>query len=113
MNQIKLKRIESELCKTVSDILANEARDQLMHTITVTGSQVANDLSFAKIYFTSLADMDHKELEKELEEAAGFVRNHVAEQMDLRQTPKLKFVYDDSIEYGNKIEKIIADIKEN
>ena len=52
-------------------------------------------------------------MEKELDEASGFVRRKVAEKMDLRQTPKLKFVYDESIEYGNKIDQIIDKIHKN
>lgn len=112
MNQIKLKRIESELNKTISDILLQESTDELMKSITITGSEVSADLSFAKVYFTSLKDMDHKVLEKEMDEASDFIRKFVASNMDLRQTPKLKFVYDESIEYGSKIERILSEIHE-
>lgn len=112
MNQIKLKRIESELNKTISDILLQESTDELMKSITITGSEVSADLSFAKVYFTSLKDMDHKVLEKEMYEASDFIRKFVASNMDLRQTPKLKFVYDESIEYGSKIERILSEIHE-
>ena len=51
-----------------------------------------------------------EQLEKEMNEASDFVRKKLAEKMDLRQTPKLKFIFDESIEYGNKIEKIIEEI---
>lgn len=113
MNSIKLKRIESELTRTISDILHQESTDDLMQSITITGSEVAPDLSFAKVYFTSLSEIDHKKLEKEMDEARDFIRKFVAEKMDLRLTPKLKFVYDESIAYGNRIEKIISEIHEN
>ena len=109
---IKLERINSELVKTISEILANETRDELMHTITITAADVAKDLSYAKIYFTSMKDLKKEILEKELDEASDFVRREVAEKMDLRQTPKLKFVYDESIEYASRIEKIISEINE-
>ena len=89
-----------------------EARDSLLKTITITGSEVSADLSSAKVYFTSLSDMSHKDLEKEMEEASSYIRKLVAEKMDLRNTPKLKFVYDESIAYGNKIEKIIKEFHE-
>ena len=108
MNQIKLKRIESELNKTVADILFQESTDDFMKGVTITGSEVSADLSFAKVYFTHFKDMNHKKEEKEMNEASDFIRKFVASKMDLRQTPKLKFVYDESIAYGNKIEKIIA-----
>ena len=107
---IKLERINSELVRTISEILANETRDELMHTITITAADVAKDLSYAKVYFTSMKDLKKEILEKELNEASDFVRKKVAEKMDLRQTPKLNFVYDESIEYGNKIDQIIEKI---
>ena len=93
MNQIKLKRIVSQIVKEVSDILNNEARDRLMHTITITGCDVSSDLSYAKIYFTCMLDIDKKEIEH-----------------DIRHTPKLVFKFDESVEYGNHIDKILDEI---
>ena len=107
---IKTKRIASELCKVISDILANEANDSLLKTITITGADVAGDLSIAKVYFTALSDLVPEKLEHELEEASPYIRGEVAERIDLRHTPKLKFIYDKSIEYGSRIEKIIEDL---
>lgn len=112
MSSIKIKRIESEMIKCISDILANEASDSLLKTITITGCEVASDLSFAKVYFTSLTKMAEQALEKELNEASGYIRTELAERIDLRHTPKLRFVYDNSIAYGNKIEKILKEINE-
>lgn len=110
MNQIKLKRIASQIIREVSDILNNEARDRLMHTITITGCDVSNDLSYAKIYFTSTIDIEHKELERELEEASSYIRRELADRIDIRHTPKLVFKFDNSVEYGNHIESIIDKI---
>lgn len=107
---IKTKRISSEMVKVISNILMEEARDEILKTITITACEVTNDLSYAKVYFTSLSNMDHKALEKELEEASSFIRLNVSEKMDLRNTPKLKFIYDDSISYGEKIEKKLKEI---
>ena len=111
MNQIKLKRIESQIVKEVSDILLNDTNDELLKTITITGCEVASDLSYAKIYFTSIVDMDNKEVEKEMEEASSYIRMKLADQIELRHT-KLRFIYDTSIAYGEKIERIIREINE-
>ena len=110
MNQIKLKKIGSEINRAISDILANEARDSILKTITVTGVNVSNDLSYAKVYFTSLSDIDSKGLEKELAEAAGYIRKNLSERINIRHTPMLTFIYDESIKYGKKIENIIKEI---
>lgn len=100
------------MTRVISEILLEEARDELLKTVTITGCDVASDLSVAKVYFTSMKEMEEKQLEKEMEEASSFIRMKVAEKMNLRNTPKLTFVYDHSIEYGNKIEKILSEIKE-
>jgi len=112
MASIKSKRIASEMTRVISEILIEEARDELLKSITIMGCDVAPDLSFAKVYFTSLSDLEHKALEKEMDEAAPFIRRLLAEKMDLRNTPKLKFVYDNSIAYGDKIERILKEIHE-
>ncbi len=109
---IKLKRIASEMTRVIGEILLEEARDNLLKQITITGVEVTKDLSFAKVYFTSLNGMNSKDLEREMEEAAPFIRKELAEKMDLRNTPKLKFVYDESINYANNIERIIKEIHE-
>ena len=106
----KIDRISSDISRTISDIIANEAKDSLLKTITITGCSVASDLSIAKVYFTSLTDLDKETLEKEMNEASGYIRTKLASKIDLRHTPELRFIFDNSIEYGNHIERIIADI---
>ena len=111
MNQIKLKRIESQILREVSDIIMNDARDNQIKNITITGCSITNDLSFAKIYFTTQGDKNV--LLKDLEEASSYIRLQLAERIEIRHTPKIKFVYDESIEYGNRIESIISEIHGN
>ena len=113
MNQIKLKRIGSEIAQELSKICTTEAHDSLLHTITITGCEVTNDLGLAKVFFTSISDADHKAIEKDLnDETASYLRTLIANRIEIRHTPKLRFVYDNSIAYGNKIEKLIEEIHE-
>lgn len=112
MNIIKQEKINSALVKEISYVLMNKARDKFLHTITITGALVVADLSYAKIYFTSLTDLPKEQLEKEMNEAADFIRKEIANKIEIRQIPKLKFYYDTSIEYGNNIEKKIREIHE-
>lgn len=109
----KIARIASEIEKEVSNILANEANDSLLKTITVTGCDVTNDLSFAKVYFTSMSDLSKEQLEKELDEAASYIRGELSKRIEVRHTPKLRFMFDSSIEYGRKIEEKIKELHEN
>lgn len=104
----KILKIESDMVRVISEIIFTEARDEILKSITITSARVSNDLSYAKIYFTSLMDMDRDKLVSEVNEAAPFIRGFLAEKLDLRHTPELEFIYDDSIEYANRIESIIA-----
>jgi len=106
----KIARIASDISRNISEIIANDSRDTLLKTITITGCNVASDLSSAKIYFTSLSDLAKEELEKEMAEAAPYIRSELSQRVDIRHTPALRFIYDESIEYGNRIEKIIESI---
>ena len=106
----KIERIESDIIKYLSNILLTETDDEIMKTITLTGIEVSKDLSYAKIYFTSMKDCPHKDIVKEINEAAPFLRGKLAKVIEIRNIPELKFVYDESIEYATKIEKIINDI---
>ena len=113
MNQIKLKRIGSAISQELSLICATEAHDSLLKNITITGVDVTNDLSLARVYFTSNLDMDKKEFEKNLnDDTAGYLRTKIANRIDIRHTPKIRFIYDNSIEYGNNIEEKIKEIHE-
>lgn len=108
----KIDKISSDMSRAISEILFTEAKDEILKSITITGCKVSRDLSYAKVYFTSLSDLPKEQLLKEVNESASFIRGHLASKLDLRHTPELTFVYDDSIEYGERIEKIIKEIHE-
>lgn len=113
MNNIKVRKISAEIQKSLMEIIFDDAKDELLKSITITSCEVTNDLSFCKVYFTTLLDEDHKKLEKELnDDTAKYLRMELANKIELRITPELLFKYDDSIAYGNNIEKIIAKIHE-
>ncbi|MEG1288061.1 MAG: 30S ribosome-binding factor RbfA, partial [Bacilli bacterium] len=100
MSTHKIERISSDISKNISNIIANEASDTLLKTITITGCVVTKDLSFAKVYFTSLSDLTKEEITKEVNEASRYIRGKLSECVDIRHTPALKFIYDESVAYG-------------
>lgn len=109
MINLKGERVASDMQKELGDILLTEAKDEDFKHVTITDCDVTNDLSFAKIYFTT-TDKDRNKVEKDLNNAQGFFRSLLAERLDIRHTPELRFIFDESIEYGSKIEKIIEEI---
>ena len=73
-----------------------------------------NDLSYAKVYYTYMGDEDMEAVKKNLEVAEPYLRTMLASKMkDLRKMPELRFYVDESIEYGNNIERILDDIKKD
>lgn len=107
---IKIDRIASQMVKEISYILATEVKDNDIRFVTVTDVKVTNDLSFAKVYVTVLKDDKREETLKALKSASGFIRKTLADRLEIRHIPELEFVYDESIEYGKKIENIIENI---
>ena len=113
MNIIKQKKLSSEIQKALMEIIFNEAKDELLKSITITSCEVTNDMSFCRVFFTSLLDLDHKTMEKELnDDTSSFLITKLSNYIDIRTTPELMFKYDNSIAYGDNIERIINKIHE-
>ena len=107
---IKIERIASNMVKEISYILATEIKDKDIKFVTITDCKVTNDLSFAKVYFTVLDDTKKESTLKALNNAKGYIRKILTDRVDIRHIPELTFVFDESIEYGKKIENIIEKI---
>ena len=112
MANIRIERLESTFQEELSMILMTEIKDEDIRFVTITGCDITSDLSFAKVYVTVLEEEKKKEILEKLNNAAAFIRGKLSERVEIRHTPELKFVYDDSIAYGEKIEKIIDEIHE-
>lgn len=110
---IKTERLGNVLHKEISHILMTEVKDEDLKFVTITKVDLSSDLSYAKVYFTCL-DLDKKEkIIKDINNASRFIRSElIKRKIEMRIIPELTFVYDDSIEYGNKIESIIEKIHE-
>ena len=108
MSKIKTERAGSDIQKELGNILLLEAKDKDFKNVTITAVDVSNDLSFAKVYFTTTDDRAH--VEHDLNNAAGFFRSLLSQRLEIRHTPELRFIFDESIEYGQKIEKIIQEL---
>ena len=103
-------RINDEMQKTLAEII-REVKDPRVSEafISITGADVTPDLKYAKIYYSALRG-DKKEVYLGLKSSAGFIRRMVAQRMNLRVTPELSFVEDDSIAYGAHIASLLNGI---
>ena len=100
MANIKIERLNHVYQEEISKILMTEIKDQDIKFVTITDVSVTNDLSFAKVYIMVLDEDRIKETLEALNGAASFIRTCLAKRVDVRHTPELKFLYDESISYG-------------
>lgn len=113
-NSIKNTRINAEVQKELCNII-RELKDPRIGIMTsVTAVEVAPDLKTCKAYISVLGgEEQQKDTIKGLKSAEGFVRRQLARNLNLRNTPELKFILDQSIEYGVNMSKMIADVTAN
>ena len=110
MAQYRRGRINDEMQKALAEIL-REVKDPRVKDafVSITGADVTPDLKFAKVYYSALRG-DPKEVAKGLRSSAGFIRKMVAERLNLRMTPELSFVEDQSIAHGAPIATLLNSI---
>lgn len=112
MKQVKIERLNDLFREEISYILFTEVKDSNVKFVTITDVEITNDLSFAKVYFTVLNKEYLDVTQKALNRASSFIRGKLSERVEVRHTPELRFIFDESIEYGEKIEKILEQINE-
>ncbi len=109
--QAKNERIASIIMRNVSDIIRNDVKDPNIGFVTITDVEVTSDLSYATIYVTYLEKVDKSKYRMEsLKIVKGLIRSKLARTLSTRRCPELIFIYDDSLEKGNHIDKIIDDL---
>ena len=111
-NSIKNTRINGEVQKELSTIIRNEVKDPRIHPMTsVMAVEVAPDLKTCKAFISVLGSEESKQSTiKGLKSAEGYIRRELAHTLNMRNTPEIKFVLDQSIEYGVRMSKKIDDV---
>lgn len=111
-NSIKSTRINGEVRRELSAIIQNEIKDPRIHPMTsVVEVEVAPDLKSAKAYISVLGDEQaQRDTLEGLRSAEGYIRRALARTVNLRNTPEIRFIMDQSIEYGVHMSKLIDDV---
>lgn len=109
---LKLQRLEKQIEREIAKIIQEDVKSDIGF-VTITGVELTNDLSFARVYFTVLGDNpeEREKVQKQLERAKGFIKNTLGSRVKMRKMPDLIFEYDKSLEYGERIENLIRQIK--
>ncbi len=110
-NSNRLGRIDEELKKEISNIINYELNNpKITGLISVTRAKITPDLKYAKVYVSILNSKNVKDTLANLKKSSGFIRTEIAKRINLRITPEIIFVLDDSMEYGAKIDQILKEI---
>jgi ribosome-binding factor A len=110
MNTSRRGRIADQIQRELAEVVRLEMRDPRIGMITLTGVELSNDQSHAKVFFTVLgAPSDAEDTREGLQRAAGFLRSSLAHRLTTRKVPELHFEYDESVERGMRLSKLIDD----
>lgn len=111
-NSIKNTRINGEVQRELSNIIHNEIKDPRIHPMTsVVTVEVAPDLKTCKAYISVLGDEKaQQDTIAGLKSAEGYIRRKLAHTVNLRNTPEIRFILDQSIEYGVRMSRLIDEV---
>lgn len=113
MSSHRIERVNTQIKREISELIQQHLRDpRLSEFIAVTEVSTSNDLKYAKIYISSIGGQ--KEEEKTIEvlsSAAGYLRTGLAKRMKMRYTPELHFIWDNSIEHGDKVLRLLDQVQ--
>ena len=114
-NSVKNTRINGEVLKELSNIIRGEIKDPRINPMTsVVAVEVAPDLKTCKAYISVLGDeKSQKDTITGLKSAEGYIRRQLARTVNLRNTPEIRFIIDQSIEYGINMSKLIDEVTEH
>ena len=114
MSKRRQGRVADLVQRELSDIILRRIKDPRLEGLTITGVRVSPDFMYADIHFYRLGG-DPEALDEAgqgLESASGFIRRELGSRLRIRNTPELRFHLDESIDYGDHIESLLAQIRE-
>lgn len=110
-NPNRMARVNEELKRELSNIINYEVKNSnVTGMISVTKVKTSPDLKYARISVSIINSKNIKQTLAGLKAASGFIRSIVAEEMNLRITPELVFELDESLIYGERIDKILQEV---
>lgn len=112
MANYRVGRVRQEIMRETSDILMRVVKDPRVEGVTITDVELTGDLSEATIFYSTLSDLasQRQKTQEGLDKATGIVRSEISKRIKLYKAPEIRFVRDQSIDYGNRIDEILNDI---
>lgn len=114
MSSYRPERVGEQIFKEATRLLLYSIKDPRVASVTLTGVQMSRDISSAQLFFTVADELnERKNAEKGLKSAAPFIRREIGKVMQLRFVPEIRFKYDNSINYGQKIDALLHQVQED
>ncbi|MBB6443885.1 30S ribosome-binding factor RbfA [Bacillus benzoevorans] len=108
---VRANRVGEQMKKELGEIIGRKIKDPRIGFVTVTDVQVTGDLQQATVYISVLGDEKQRENTLiGLAKAKGFIRSEIGQRIRLRKTPEIIFEFDESVDYGNRIESLLHQI---
>lgn len=108
---MRANRVAEQMKKELGGIIGQKLKDPRIGFVTVTDVEVTGDLQQATIFISVLGNEAEKEATLAgLSKAKGFIRTEIGQRIRLRKTPEIEFAFDDSVEYGNRIESLLRQV---
>lgn len=112
MSSQRAQRVAETIHKEISSLLIKGLKDPRIGFVTITSVDVTSDLSQARVYYTLMGSQDaRKETQAGLDSCSSYIRQQLGRQLHLRHIPEIRFEYDTSFDYGQKIEQLLRDVK--
>lgn len=106
------QRVSDLLREEIADIIMNKIKDPRLGFVTVTGVDLTDDLKIAQVYISILKEEDKETSFEIINSAKGFIRSELGRRVRMKFMPSLIFRFDESVAYGDKIERLLKEIKE-
>jgi ribosome-binding factor A len=105
-------RVGDQILKGIADLLLRKVRDPRVKGVTLTGIDLSDDLRYARVYFSLIGGEDKvRQARSGLDSATGYIKRQIGKQVRLRYIPDITFEHDPTLEKGDRIEKILKQIK--
>ncbi|WP_303720944.1 30S ribosome-binding factor RbfA [Malonomonas rubra] len=114
MSSYRSERVGEQIHKEIAQLMMHGVKDPRVASVTVTGVEVSRDLSVAKVYFTVLdEENERRETERGLKSVTPFLRRQLGQVLRMRSVPEIRFVFDKSIGYGQKIDSLLRQVQDD
>jgi len=114
VSRYRPERVGEQIFKEATRLLLYSIKDPRVASVTLTGVQMSRDIGSAQLFFTVTdKSSELKDAEKGLKSAAPFIRREIGKVMQLRSVPEIRFKYDDSINYGQKIDALLQTVQDD